>query len=132
MNTDPLWNLMERGAVNGVWSGRLREAAAQIGCSYGWVRVMSAAMGDLGAITRLRRGGLHTPAQFRLDQRPPSSPGQGAKQRWTEDMKSRLETHSASGMTTSRMAKEIGVTRNAVCGQRSRLKLPKRTSPIRR
>ncbi len=54
------------------------------------------------------------------------------RKEWTSDDDALLRRLSDEGVTTAAIGRELGVTKNAVCGRRGRLSLPKRPSPIKK
>lgn len=58
----------------------------------------------------------------------------GTNSPWTPDLDARLTTrwNDPDQPSTARIARELGVTKNAVIGRAHRLGLPKRPSPVRR
>ncbi len=54
------------------------------------------------------------------------------RRKWTVDDDALLRRLSEEGVTTAAIGRALGVTKNAVCGRRGRLSLPKRPSPIKK
>ncbi len=54
------------------------------------------------------------------------------RKEWTSEDDALLRQLSEDGLPTSVIARVLGVTKNAVCGRRGRLCLPKRPSPIKK
>jgi hypothetical protein len=79
---------------------------------------------DEGCLIRVERG------RYRIDEAPNLN-GITRHPVWSPEARGKLAELSARGLTLSEMAREMKSTVNAIAGQRSRLGLPKRPSPIR-
>jgi hypothetical protein len=79
---------------------------------------------DEGCLTRIEF------ARYRIDEAPKLD-GITRNPEWSPEARGKLAELSARGLTLVQMAREMRTTVNAIAGQRSRLGLPKRPSPIR-
>jgi hypothetical protein len=120
------WIEAERGGPEGspVLHAAPRQIAEATGVGLEWVRTIIEQWCDEGCLTRIERG------RYRIVEAPKLD-GITRNPEWSEEARGKLAELSARGLTLSEMAREMRTTVNAVAGQRSRLKLPKRPSPIR-
>jgi biotin operon repressor len=102
-----------------------RQIAEATGIGREWVRTILEAWRDEGCLIRVEF------KRYRIVEAPKLD-GITRHPVWSEEARGRLAVLSARGLTLSEMAREMKSTVNAIAGQRSRLGLPKRPSPIRR
>ena len=102
-----------------------RRIAAATGIGLEWVRTIFEAWCDEGCLTRIERG------RYRIVEAPKLD-GITRHPEWSPEARGKLAELSARGLSLREMAREMKSTVNAIAGQRSRLGLPKRPSPIRR
>jgi DNA-binding transcriptional regulator YhcF (GntR family) len=102
-----------------------RQIAEATGVGLEWVRTIMEQWRDEGCLTRIES------KRYRIVEAPKLN-GFTRHPVWSEEARGKLAELSARGLTLAEMAREMKVTLNAVAGQRNRLGLPKRPSPIRR
>jgi hypothetical protein len=102
-----------------------RQIAEATGVGLEWVRTIMEQWCDEGCLIRVEF------KRYRIVEAPNLN-GITRNPVWSEEARGKLAELSARGLTLSEMAREMKSTVNAIAGQRSRLKLPKRPSPIRR
>jgi DNA-binding Lrp family transcriptional regulator len=102
-----------------------RRIAEATGIGLEWVRTIMEQWCDEGCLTRIEFGRyriVEVPTLYGITRNP----------EWSPEAREKLAELSARGLTLAEMAREMKSTVNAIAGQRSRLGLPKRPSPIRR
>jgi len=102
-----------------------RQIAEATGVGLEWVRTIIEQWRDEGCLIRIERG------RYRIVEAP-NLDGFTRHPVWSEEARGKLAELSARGLTLVQMAREMKSTVNAIAGQRQRMKLPKRPSPIRR
>jgi hypothetical protein len=116
------WIEAERGGA--ILHASPRQIAEATGVGLEWVRTIIEQWCAEGCLTRIERG------RFRIVETPKLE-GFTRHPEWSEEARLRLAELSARGLTFSEIAREMRMTVNAIAGQRDRMKLPKRPSPIR-
>jgi hypothetical protein len=102
-----------------------RQIAEATGIGLEWVRTIIEQWCDEGCLIRVEF------KHYRIVEAPNLN-GLTRNPVWSPEARGKLAELSARGLTLSEMARELKSTVNAIAGQRSRLGLPKRPSPIRR
>jgi DNA-binding transcriptional regulator YhcF (GntR family) len=120
------WIEAERGGPEGsrVLHASPRQIAEATGVGLEWVRTILEQWCDEGCLIRIERG------RYRIVETPKLD-GFTRNPEWSEEARGKLAELSARGLTLSEMAREMKSTVSAIAGQRRRMKLPKRPSPIR-
>jgi hypothetical protein len=121
---EKVWAWIEGNRQGHVLRASPRQIAEATGVGLEWVRTIVEQWCDEGCLSRIERGRyriVETPNLIGITRHP----------EWSEEARLRLAELSARGLTLSEMAREMKSTVSAVAGQRSRLGLPKRPSPIR-
>jgi hypothetical protein len=116
------WIEAERGGA--VLHGSPRQIAAATGIGLEWVRTIIEQWCDEGCLIRIERG------RYRIVEAPNLN-GFTRNPEWSPEARGKLAELSARGLSLREMAREMKSTVNAIAGQRQRMKLPKRPSPIR-
>jgi hypothetical protein len=101
-----------------------RQISAETGIGLEWVKTIIEQWCDEGCLSRIERG------RYRIVETPNLN-GFTRNPEWSEEARGKLAELSARGLTLSEMARELKSTVSAIAGQRKRMKLPKRPSPIR-
>jgi len=101
-----------------------RQIASATGVGLEWVKTILEQWRDEGCLTRIEFG------RYRIDEAPNLN-GFTRRPEWSPEARGKLAELSARGLTLSEMAREMKSTVSAIAGQRQRMKLPKRPSPIR-
>jgi hypothetical protein len=102
-----------------------RQIAEATGVGLEWVRTIIEQWCDEGCLIRVGRG------RYRIVEAPNLN-GFTRHPEWSPEAREKLAEMSARGLSLREMAREMESTVNAIAGQRRRLGLPKRPSPIRR
>jgi hypothetical protein len=100
-----------------------RQIAEATGVGLEWVRTILEQWCDEGCLIRVEF------KRYRIVEAPKLD-GFTRNPEWSPEAREKLAELSARGLTLSEMAREMKSTVNAIAGQRSRLGLPKRPSPI--
>lgn len=116
--------------VNAIRNGRVfygscSQIAQATGISESSVKQIMGEWRDVGAVETVRAGCRRIVSKPNLTRKP-------CPDRWSDERKDRLSALSAQGLTIDAMAERLYVSRNAVTGQRARMGLEKRPSPIKR
>jgi DNA-binding transcriptional regulator YhcF (GntR family) len=122
------WIEAERGGPGGshVLHVSPRQISAETGIGLEWVKTIIEQWCDEGCLIRIERG------RYRIVETPkPEGFGFTRHPVWSEEARGKLAELSARGLTLSEMARELKSTVNAIAGQRKRMGLSKRPSPIR-
>jgi DNA-binding Lrp family transcriptional regulator len=101
-----------------------RRIAEATGIGLEWVRTIMEQWCDEGCLTRIEFGRyriVEVPTLYGITRHP----------EWSPEAREKLAELSARGLSLREMARELESTVNAIAGQRRRLGLPKRPSPIR-
>jgi hypothetical protein len=122
---EKIWAWIEAERGGAVLRASPRQIAEATGIGLEWVRTIMEQWRDEGCLTRIERG------RYRIVEAPNLN-GFTRHPNWSPEAREKLAELSARGLTLVEMAREMKSTVNAVAGQRSRLGLPKRPSPIRR
>jgi hypothetical protein len=122
---EKIWAWIEAERGGAVLRASPRQIAEATGIGLEWVRTIFEAWCDEGCLIRIERG------RYRIVEAPNLN-GFTRHPNWSPEAREKLAELSARGLTLVEMAREMKSTVNAVAGQRSRLGLPKRPSPIRR
>jgi hypothetical protein len=122
---EKIWAWIEVNRRDSVLHASPRRIAAATGIGLEWVRTIFEAWCDEGCLTRIERG------RYRIVEAPKLD-GITRHPEWSPEARGKLAELSARGLSLREMAREMKSTVNAIAGQRSRLGLPKRPSPIRR
>ena len=101
-----------------------RQIAEATGIGHEWVKTILEQWRDEGCLIRIEF------KRYRINEAPKLD-GITRNPEWSEEARLRLAELSARGLTLSEMAREMRTTVSAIAGQRSRMGLPKRPSPIR-
>jgi hypothetical protein len=101
-----------------------RQIAEATGIGLEWVRTILEQWCDEGCLIRVEF------KRYRIVEAPNLN-GFTRHPEWSPEARLRLAELSARGLSLSEMAREMKSTVSAIAGQRSRLGLPKRPSPIR-
>jgi hypothetical protein len=130
------WIEAERGGA--VLHGSPRQIAAATGIGLEWVRTIIEQWCDEGCLIRIERGRYRIVEAPKLDGftryrivEAPNLNGFTRNPEWSPEARGKLAELSARGLSLREMAREMKSTVNAIAGQRQRMKLPKRPSPIR-
>jgi hypothetical protein len=102
-----------------------RRISEATGVGLEWVRTIMEQWRDEGCLTRIES------KRYRIVEAPNLN-GFTRYPVWSPEARGKLAELSARGLSLREMAREMKSTVNAVAGQRQRMKLPKRPSPIRR
>jgi hypothetical protein len=121
---EKIWAWIEAERGGAVLHGSPRQIAEATGVGLEWVRTILEQWRDEGCLTRIERG------RYRIVEAPNLN-GFTRHPNWSPEARGKLAELSARGLTLVQMAREMESTVNAVAGQRRRLGLPKRPSPIR-
>jgi hypothetical protein len=121
---EKIWAWIEAHRQGHVLRASPRQIAAATGVGLEWVRTILEQWCDEGCLLRVEF------KRYRIIEAPNLN-GFTRHPNWSEEARLRLAELSARGLTLSEMAREMKSTVSAIAGQRSRLKLPKRPSPIR-
>ena len=126
---EKIWAWIEVSRQGGPEGSRVlhaspRQIAEATGIGLEWVRTIMEQWRDEGCLTRIERG------RYRIVEAPKLD-GITRHPEWSPEARGKLAELSARGLTLVQMAREMRTTVNAIAGQRSRLGLPKRPSPIR-
>jgi DNA-binding transcriptional regulator YhcF (GntR family) len=122
---EKIWAWIEAERGGAVLRASPRQIAEATGIGLEWVRTIFESWCDEGCLIRIERG------RYRIVEAPKLD-GFTRHPEWSPEARGKLAELSARGLTLSEMAREMKSTVNAVAGQRQRMKLPKRPSPIRR
>ena len=121
---EKIWAWIDGNRQGHVLRASPRQIAAATGIGLEWVRTILEAWCDEGCLIRVEF------KRYRIIEAPNLN-GFTRHPNWSEEARLRLAELSARGLTLSEMAREMKSTVSAIAGQRSRLGLPKRPSPIR-
>jgi DNA-binding transcriptional regulator YhcF (GntR family) len=121
---EKIWAWIEAHRQGHVLRASPRQIAEATGIGLEWVRTILEQWRDEGCLTRIDS------KRYRIVEAPKLD-GFTRRPIWSEEARLRLAELSARGLTLSEMAREMKSTVSAIAGQRSRLGLPKRPSPIR-
>jgi DNA-binding transcriptional regulator YhcF (GntR family) len=113
-----------QGGPEGSLHASPRQIAEATGIGHEWVKTILEQWRDEGCLTRIDS------KRYRINEAPKLD-GITRNPEWSEEARLRLAELSARGLTLSEMAREMKSTVNAIAGQRQRMGLPKRPSPIR-
>jgi DNA-binding transcriptional regulator YhcF (GntR family) len=113
-----------QGGPEGSLHASPRQIAEATGIGHEWVKTILEQWRDEGCLTRIDS------KRYRINEAPKLD-GITRNPEWSEEARLRLAELSARGLTLSEMARELKSTVSAIAGQRKRMKLPKRPSPIR-
>jgi hypothetical protein len=122
---EKIWAWIEAERQGHVLHGSPRQIAEATGVGLEWVRTIIEQWCDEGCLIRIEF------KRYRIVEAPKLD-GFTRYPVWSEEARERLAELSARGLSLSEMAREMKSTVNAIAGQRKRLGLPKRPSPIRR
>jgi hypothetical protein len=123
---EKVWGWIEANRQGHVLQVSPRQISAETGIGLEWVKTIIEQWCDEGCLSRIERG------RYRIVETPkPEGFGFTRHPVWSEEARLRLAELSARGLTLSEMAREMKSTVSAIAGQRKRMKLPKRPSPIR-
>ena len=122
---EKIWAWIEVNRHDAVLHASPRQIAAATGVGLEWVRTIIEQWCDEGCLIRVEF------KHYRIVEAPNLN-GITRNPVWSEEARGKLAELSARGLTLVQMAREMRTTVNAIAGQRSRLGLPKRPSPIRR
>jgi hypothetical protein len=123
------WIVAHRqGGPEGTPEGSLHASPRQIaeatGIGHEWVKTILEQWRDEGCLTRIDS------KRYRINEAPKLD-GITRNPEWSPEARGKLAELSARGLPLSEIAREMKSTVSAIAGQRSRMKLPKRPSPIR-
>jgi hypothetical protein len=121
---EKIWAWIEAHRQGHVLRASPRQIAEATGIGLEWVRTILEQWRDEGCLTRIDS------KRYRIVEAPNLN-GFTRHPNWSEEARGKLAELSARGLTLSEMAREMKSTVSAIAGQRSRLGLPKRPSPIR-
>jgi hypothetical protein len=121
---EKIWAWIEVNRRDSVLHASPRQIAEATGVGLEWVRTIMEQWCDEGCLTRIEF------ARYRIVEAPKLD-GITRHPVWSEEARGKLAEMSARGLTLAEMARELESTVSAIAGQRSRLGLPKRPSPIR-
>ena len=121
---EKIWAWIEAERQGHALHASPRQISEATGVGLEWVRTIVEQWRDEGCLTRIERG------RYRIVEAPKLD-GITRHPEWSPEAREKLAELSARGLTLSEMAREMKSTVNAIAGQRSRLGLPKRPSPIR-
>jgi hypothetical protein len=119
-----VWGWIEANRQGHVLHVSPRQISAETGIGLEWVKTIIEQWCDEGCLSRIERG------RYRIVETPNLN-GFTRNPEWSEEARGKLAELSARGLTLSEMARELKSTVSAIAGQRKRMKLPKRPSPIR-
>jgi hypothetical protein len=122
---EKVWGWIEAERGGAVLHASPRQVAEATGVGLEWVRTIIEQWRDEGCLTRIGFG------RYRIVEAPKLD-GFTRHPVWSEEAREKLAELSARGLSLREMAREMESTVNAIAGQRRRLGLPKRPSPIRR
>jgi hypothetical protein len=120
-----VWGWIEANRQGHVLHASPRQIAAATGVGLEWVKTIIEQWCDEGCLTRVEF------KRYRIVETPKLD-GFTRNAEWSREARGKLAELSARGLSLSEMAREMRTTVNAIAGQRSRMGLPKRPSPIRR
>jgi DNA-binding transcriptional regulator YhcF (GntR family) len=121
---EKIWAWIEAERGGAVLHASPRQIAAATGVGREWVRTIIEQWRDEGCLIRVGRG------RYRIVEAPNLN-GFTRHPEWSPEAREKLAELSAHGMTLAEIAREMRTTVSAIAGQRQRMKLPKRPSPIR-
>jgi hypothetical protein len=121
---EKIWAWIEAHRQGHVLHASPRQIAAATGVGLEWVRTIVEQWCDEGCLIRVEF------KRYRIVEAPKLD-GFTRHPNWSPEARGKLAELSARGLTLSEMAREMKSTVSAIAGQRSRLGLPKRPSPIR-
>jgi hypothetical protein len=121
---EKIWAWIEAHRQGHVLHASPRQIAAATGVGLEWVRTIVEQWCDEGCLIRVEF------KRYRIVEAPNLN-GFTRHPNWSKEARLRLAELSARGLTLSEMAREMKSTVSAIAGQRKRMKLPKRPSPIR-
>ncbi len=121
---EKIWAWIEAERGGHVLTASPRQIAAATGVGLEWVRTIIEQWCDEGCLIRIERG------RYRIVEAPNLN-GFTRNPEWSPEARGKLAELSARGLSLREMAREMKSTVNAIAGQRQRMKLPKRPSPIR-
>jgi hypothetical protein len=121
---EKIWAWIEGNRQGHVLRAAPRQIAEATGIGLEWVRTIVEQWCDEGCLIRVEF------KRYRIIEAPKLD-GFTRHPEWSPEARGKLAELSARGLTLSEMAREMKSTVNAIAGQRSRMKLPKRPSPIR-
>jgi hypothetical protein len=119
-----IWAWIEAERGGHVLTASPRQIAAATGVGLEWVRTIIEQWCDEGCLIRIEF------KRYRIVEAPNLN-GFTRHPEWSPEAREKLAELSARGLTLVQMAREMKSTVNAIAGQRQRMKLPKRPSPIR-
>jgi hypothetical protein len=122
---EKIWAWIEAERGGHVLTASPRQIAAATGVGLEWVRTIIEQWCDEGCLIRIEF------KRYRIVEAPNLN-GFTRHPEWSPEAREKLAELSARGLTLVQMAREMKSTVNAIAGQRQRMKLPKRPSPIRR
>jgi hypothetical protein len=120
---EKIWAWIEGTRQGHVLHASPRQIAAATGIGLEWVRTILEQWCDEGCLIRVEF------KRYRIVEAPNLN-GFTRHPEWSPEARGKLAELSARGLTLSEMAREMKSTVSAIAGQRSRLGLPKRPSPI--
>lgn len=123
-----IWRYMKSNAINGIWTGRIKEIRAATGYADGTISRSFTDMNDSGAIEYIERGTFGAPSKIR----PVSVPTPIRSDVWTVEAKAQFKIMWERGDTREMLESHFGVSKNAIGGQRQRMGLEPRPAPIRK
>jgi hypothetical protein len=121
---EKIWQWIEAERGGAVLHASPRQIAEATGVGLEWVRTIIEQWCDEGCLTRIES------KRYRIVEAPKLD-GFTRNPEWSDEARGKLAELSARGLTLSEMAREMRTTVSAIAGQRQRMKLPKRPSPIR-
>jgi hypothetical protein len=122
---EKIWAWIEAERGGAVLHASPRQISAATGVGLEWVRTIIYQWCDEGCLIRIEF------KRYRIVEAPNLN-GFTRHPEWSPEAREKLAELSARGLTLVQMAREMKSTVNAIAGQRQRMKLPKRPSPIRR
>jgi hypothetical protein len=120
---EKIWQWIEAERGGDVLHSSPRQIAEATGVGLEWVRTIMEQWCDEGCLIRVEF------KHYRIVEAPNLN-GLTRNPVWSPEARGKLAELSARGLTLVEMAREMRTTVNAIAGQRSRLGLPKRPSPI--
>lgn len=120
-----IWEHVNAIRTGPVFYGTCSQIAQATGVSETSVKQIMSEWRDTGDVETVRAGCRRIVSTPDLTHKPRADS-------WPADRKARLVQLSAQGLTLSAMADRLDVSRCAVAGQRKRMRLEKRPSPIKR
>jgi hypothetical protein len=121
---EKIWAWIEAERGGAVLHTSPRQIAAATGVGLEWVRTIIEQWCEEGFLIRVEF------KHYRIVEAPKLD-GIKRNPEWSPEAREKLAELSARGLSLREMARELESTVNAIAGQRRRLGLPKRPSPIR-